>query len=341
MTLSPSATFTLGDLRYDSHAAELTVTLALLPGVNSFQVDLPAAANVSCQPGDPARLDLDGGEGATTVLVGTVRGVRRGLQRTRVTAADASADLAAHRSASTFVGQSGADVVARLADEAGVTVGDNDLDLALGAYTADQRRTAAEHVAALADLGGALAGVDADNRLALRARPAGPADTALLYGRELISYDARDGATLAPPVLIGNGPAGSPDAPDALRPTVGSLPDGAPAPGAAARWLPSAVLRTPGVAVAAGQAAAQAQAGKARRLRARGFLLPTLRPGMVVEVQSVPEPLGDATWLLTRVVHRLRPHDGGTTILEGETLGTGGGLPGLLASAVAAVGSLL
>src|SRR5581483_8916713 len=123
------------------------------------------------QPGDPARLDVDGGEGAETVLVGTVRSVRRGFARTRVVAADASADLCALRSVSTFVGQAGGDVVARLCDEAGVTVGDNDLDLPLAAYAADQRRTVAEHVAYLAGLGGALATVDADNRLALRLRP--------------------------------------------------------------------------------------------------------------------------------------------------------------------------
>src|SRR5581483_10418988 len=118
MSLAASASFTLGDKRYDSHAAELAVTLALLPGVSSFRVDLPAAADVTCQPGDPARLDVDGGEGAETVLVGTVRSVQRGFARTRVVAADASADLCALRSVSTFVGQAGGDVVARLCDEA-------------------------------------------------------------------------------------------------------------------------------------------------------------------------------------------------------------------------------
>jgi hypothetical protein len=342
MTLAPSASFTLGDLRYASHAAELSVTLATLPGVSSFRVDLPAAAEVTCQPGDPARLDLDGGEGSQTVLVGSVRAVTRRFGTTHVVCADAGADLAALRSASTFVGQAGSDVIARLADEAGVTVGDNDLDLPLAAYAADQRRTVAEHLAYLAGLGGALALVDADNQLVVRLRPDGPADTALLYGRELLELDVRDVALPAPLVPIGDGPAGSSDAPDALRPTLTPLPDGAPAPGASARWQASAVLRTPGVAVAAGEAYAKAQSGAARRLRARGFLLPALRPGMVIEIQSLPDAFGAATFLLTRVTHRIRPRDAGSTILEGEALGAAaGGLPGLLASAVSAVGSLL
>jgi hypothetical protein len=341
MTLSPSSSITLGDLTYDSHATLLSVTLSVLPGVNSFSVDLPAAATVNCQPGDPARLDLNGGEGATRVCVGTVRSIRRGFSTTRVTAADASADLASLRSAATFIGQSGADVVARLADESGVSVGDNSLDLPLGAYAADQRRTAAEHVAYLAGLGGALAVVDADNRLAVRLRPSGPADLALLYGRELVTCEVRNFPVGASVVPIGNGPAGSADAIDALRPTATPLPDAATAPGPKARWFSAPVLRTPRAAVAAGDAYQKAGAGAGHRLRARGFLLPQLRPGMVIEIQSLPGSFADGTWLLTRVTHRLRAVDAGSTVIDAESLAAASGLPGLLASAVAAVGGLL
>lgn len=341
MSLSPSCSITLGDLRYDSHALELSVTLSVLPGVNSFRVDLPATVTVSCQPGDPARLDVDGGEGVVTVLVGTVRAVNRSFRSIRVTAADAGADLASLRSAVTATGQAGADVVARLADEAAVTVGENALDLPLSAYTTHQGRTASEHVAYLAGLGGAYAVVDADNTLALRVRPSGPADLALLYGRELIECDVRDFPIRAAAVPIGNGPAGSADAPDALRPTAGPLPDGSPAPGRDARWIAAPVLRTPATAQKAAESYARARAGTGRRLHARGFLMPALRPGMAIEIQELPGAFGDGAWLLTRVVHRLRPHDAGTTIIDGESLAAPSGLPGLGAAALAAVGSLL
>jgi hypothetical protein len=341
MSLAPSCSITLGDLRYDGHALELLVTLSVLPGVNSFRVDLPVTTTVTCQPGDPARLDVNGGDGQTTVLAGTVRSVSRSLSRVRVTAADAGADLASVRPVITVTGQSGADVIARLAEEAGVTVGDHDFDLPLGAYTTQQGRTASEHVAYLAGLGGAVAMVDADNTLAVRARPSGPADQALLYGRELVECEVRDYPVRAARVPIGNGPSGQADAPDALRPTAGPLPEEAAAPGRDARWVAAPVLRTPKVAVAAGEAYAKAQGGAARRLRARGFLLPALRPGMAIEIQELPGSIADGAWLLTRVVHRLRPHDAGTTTLEGESLAPPAGMPGLLASAVAAVGSLL
>jgi hypothetical protein len=101
------------------------------------------------------------------------------------------------------------------------------------------------------------------------------------------------------------------------------------------------VLRTPKVVLAAGDAYAKAQAGVGRRLRAHGFLQPALRPGTVVEIQQLPGAFADGTWLLTRVVHRLRPYDAGTTTFESESLAAAAGAPGLLASAVAAVGSLL
>lgn len=341
MSLAPSCRITLGDLRYDSHALDVSVTLAVLPAVNSAQVELPSAVTVSCQPGDAATVELDGGEGRTTVLTGTVRAIDRGLSRIRVTVADAGADLSDLRPTITTTGQAGADVVGRLADEAGVTLGDRALDLPLAAYAAHQARTAAEHVAYLAGLGGALAVVDADNTLALRARPEGPATVALLYGRELTECRVHDAPVRTSRVPIGSGPAGNTSAPDALRPTAGPLPEDATAPGREARWVAAPILRTPAAAVSAGKAYAKAQGSAGRRLRARGFLMPALRPGMAIEIQELPGSIAYGAWLLTRVVHRLRPHDAGTTAIEAESLASASGLPGLAASAVAAVGSLL
>lgn len=341
MSLAPSCSLTLGDLRYDSHALDLSITLCVLPGVNSASIHLPVTTTVRCQPGDPALVEVDGGEGKTTVLTGTVRAIVRGLSHVQVTVADAGADLCALRPAFTATGQAGADVVSRLADDAGVTLGDCALDLPLGAYAAHQARTTAEHVAYLAGLGGAVAVVDADNTLALRARPDGPADRALLYGRELLECTVRELPVRAVRVPIGSGPAGNTSAPDVLRPTTGPLPEDAAPPGAAARWVAAPILRTPGAAVAAGEAWAKAQGSAGRRLRARGFLMPALRPGMAIEIQEVPGSIADGAWLLTRVVHRLRQDDAGTTLIEGESLAAASALPGLAARAVAAVGSLL
>jgi hypothetical protein len=341
MSLAPASSFTLGELRYDSHAVELVATLGVLPAVDSFRVRLPSGADVRCSPGDPALLELDGGEGKTTVLTGKVRGVKRGFDVTDVTAADAGADLAAVRPAATYDGIAAQDVIAALASEAGVSVGVTDLDLPLAAYATHQRRTSAEHVAYLARLGGGMACVDGDGSLTIRQRPSGPADAALLYGRELLRCEIRScpGADVAQ-VTVGNGAAGTADAPDALRPSADVLPGDAPAPGPAAIWEPAAILRTPKTAVAASNAAADAFAAGGKRLRALCFLLPSLRPGMCIEIQSLPDALGGGRWLLTRVVHRLRRNSAGTTVLEAESADA---TPhtSLLGAALSALGSVL
>jgi hypothetical protein len=62
---------------------------------------------------------------------------------------------------------------------------------------------------------------------------------------------------------------------------------------------------------------------------------------MVIEIQSLPGSFADGTWLLDPGRPCMRPHDAGTTTLEGESLAPAHGLPGVQASAAAAVGGLL
>ena len=200
-----------------------------------------------------------------------------------------------------------------------MTVGDVDVDLDLPAYVAHPGRTAAEHVAELAKLGGALAFSDADGRLQVMARPSGPPSSALLYGREIIDYSSGDFETPnAQRFAIGSGPAGSASAPDALRPSLDVLPSSAADGGPGVLRCPVPMLRTPTAAADASTALQTANAARGRRLRARCFLLPALRPGDVVEVQSLPDGLAGGPWLLTRVVHELRPGSGGRTLLEAD-----------------------
>src|SRR5205085_954461 len=106
--------------------------------------------------------DVDGGEGSKTVLKGKVRTIRRNLDRISVTVADAAAGLAALRPSATYEKQSAAQVIKKLVSDASVQTGDVDIDLGLPAYVAHPGRTAAEHIAMLAALGGAIAYSGAD-----------------------------------------------------------------------------------------------------------------------------------------------------------------------------------
>jgi hypothetical protein len=341
MSLAPAASFVLGNLKYDTHATEITATLGLLPCVDRFHVRLPARARLDAAPGDPATLELDGGEGAATVLTGTVAWIRRELLESEVVGADGGAALAALRPAATHEKQSAKDVIRTLAGDAGVDVGSIDVDLPLAVYVGHQARTAAEHIAYLADLGGATARLDGEGRLDVTRVPEGPADLALRYGREILGIAER--SRPAPSVrrfAIGNGPAGSASAPDALRHSATPLPGDAADPGAGAVWSAHAVLRTPAAAVTASRAADARAAAAAKTITCRCFLLPALRPGTVVEIQDLPAGLSAGPWLVTRVQHRLDPAEGGHTVFDARHAGADL-LAGLLGALAGAVGGLL
>lgn len=341
MSLTPTATITLGNLRYSEQAIAVAVTLTTLPGVNTFTVTLPAEVRLDAVPDDDGILELDGGEGTETVMTGKVRSLRRGLLTTEVSVGDASVDLARLRPGKTFEKQSAKDVIRGLAGEVAVSVDVLDVDVPLAAYVAHQDRTAAEHIAYLSRLGGAIAAVNGDGKLRVMPWPEAQAEQALRYGRELLAYEVREQPGPAVRhLVIGHGSAGSADAPDALRPSLGPLPSDAPAIGKDAIWQPAAVLRTPKAATTASTAADIIAGAQAKRVRARCFLLPKLRPGTVIEVQDLPHNLSGGPLLVIRVTHRFKPGTGGTTVFEGVS-SEGGGLGGLLAAALGAVGGLL
>ncbi len=338
MSLTPSATVVLGSLRYEAQIAGIAATLVPLPGVNSCTVIFPAGVKLTAVPGDDASLELDGGDGRELVMTGKVRRIRRALLRTEVTVADAGEDLARFRPRATFERQNARDVIRSLSSAAGAEAASLDIDLPLASYVAHQRRTAGEHIANLAKLAGAAANVNAEGALEVLPVPAQP-EVALLHGREVIDCHSDASATPeAARFMIGNGPAGAADEPGALRHSLKPLPGNAPKSGAAAIWAAAPILRTPAAALTASQAADADAAAGASRVTARCFLQPILRAGMVAEIQGLPNDLAGGPWLLTRVVHRLDPHTGGTTAFEGVSAKAGGGL---FASALSDAGSFL
>jgi hypothetical protein len=340
MSLAPKASIVLGSEQFDTHAVRVTAQLAPLPGIGSFRAVFPALTQISASAGDDASLDLDGGEGNERVLTGTVRVVRRGIRQTEVIVADASFALAELRPATTYRNRSADDVIKALASDAGITV-DSDVGLPMAAYVADQRRTAAQHIALLASLGGAVARVNGDGELEVNRPVAAMPDVAMKYGREIIACDISTGAApAAKRIHTGSGPAGSAMAPNALRPTNEPLPSGASDPGSGAIWMPFAILRTPTAASTAGAAADVAAASAATRIRASAFLIPALRPGLVVDVQDLPGAMSGGPWMLTRVTHTLDARDGGRTMFEGEQASSLD-LAALAGAALSAIGGLL
>lgn len=337
MTLALAHVLTLGSLRYDTHAAAIEVALAWLPRGGSAMVRLPAAVRFEAAAGDPAELKLDNGEAVETVLTGTVVSVRRHIDAIDVTIADAGGALARLRPSASFERQTAKGIVRKLATDASVTAGTLDIDLDLPVYVAHPARTAAEHIARLADWGGSLAMVDADGSLAIRAVPEGPAERALRHGREVVAV-AHCASEPANPgqFRIGAGPAGNASAPDALRPSPDPLPGNVADGGAGVQRIAIPALRTPAAATGASSAASAATARSGSRLELDCFLLPAIRPGQVIEVQDLPDNMPTGPFLVRAVEHRVGKARGRTRILA-EALTP----PDLLGALLGAVGGLL
>lgn len=101
-TLLPSCVATLGGQQWTSQVLTLDVLLAAAPLVGAATVRLPAVSPVEASPGDPAIIELDGGEGSGTVFTGTVSGISREFACTAVHAVDAAGLLARYRPATTY-----------------------------------------------------------------------------------------------------------------------------------------------------------------------------------------------------------------------------------------------
>ena len=337
MTLQPSVSATLGNLRYDTHAVRCTASLGLFPRGSTAEIHLPFGVRFEAAPGDEATLDINGGEGAKTILTGKVRTVRRTLDAIVVTVTDAAGALGSFRPAATFEKQSASQIIKKLASDVAVTPGSIDVALDLAAYVAHPGRTASEHIADLARLGNAIAMTGTDGRLNVVPRPSGQPTAALKYGREIISYDvSKEAVVNGSRFVIGFGPAGSTSAVDALRPSVESLPSDASDGGAGVRRYPTPVLRTPSEARAGSKALQASAAAQSERLIASGFLLAALRPGDVIEVQELPAGLSAGPWMLVRVNHTIE-RGAGSTHLEATTAATSS----LLGNVLGAIGGLL
>lgn len=330
--LAQSAVVRFGNLRYDSHTVAVDAELELLPGSSEIRCVLPAQVRVDAVAGDPAEVTLGNGETEARVLTGTVRGIARSPGGTEITAVDGAARLAHARPADTYQSKAPGDVIRALAGTVGATVG----RLALSPepfpyYAATQERTAAEHVAVVAQLGGGLAAIDGDGRLNAFLRPVPPADAALRYGRELLDAEIRDEPPDADVAVIGAGAAATAGDPRALQPAADALSGNADAAGTDLVWVSMPALRTPGSREAAAREVRARRGARARRLFALCWLQPHLRPGMLLEIQDLPPGFSGGPWLLTSVAHRL-DRSGGYTRLVG--VGGGADAGGLLAGAL-------
>jgi len=340
--LSPGYTLTLGSQQWKEQLLRIELSLAAAPSLDSLSAWLPAAAPLSAAVGDPAALTLNSGETEKPVFAGAIAAILRSLDGIHVTALNAGGDLAQYRPAVTYEQVTAGRVARYLCHDAGVDVGDVADGVSILYYVADPSRTALDHIARVCGWSGAMARVSADNRLESIVVDATQADVALRYGREIHSIENRKfPAPITSFTVAGESGVGDTSSPDAFRSSIdffaGNRPDG---PSRAARWRSEPALRTAEAAGTAGAAHQRAYSSTRERGRLTAFLQPELRPGTIVEVQSLPDGLPSGPLVVYRVMHvvgtrgavtRADFHKGGDSFdprtLLGSLLGAAGGLP--------------
>jgi len=338
MLPTPEISVILGNLQYDSHVFAAQVTRAMLPAPNTARLMFPAAVSIEVVPGDNAQLTVTAGDNATVVLTGKVHTIEHRPHHTVVTLTDGTYDLCQYRPSATFEKQNAMTIAQTLAADVQLQVGTVAIDLNLPQYAAHQKRTAAEHIAELARFSDGFALVDGDGKLQVNNWSDGPADAAIKYGRDLMDFSFTQHHPLGAVALIGNGPSGSADAPNALRHDTGQLPESVAAPGKGVKWQAHPILRTP-------SAVQTAQSGITRERNQRvgqallvGLLRPDFVPGMKLEIQGVPAPNVGSTWVLTQVQHELVHGSYAKTTLHAREDARA---EDLLGSVLGAVGGLL
>ncbi len=303
MLATPLIQVTLGNLRYDSHVFAAQISRALLPATNNARLMFPAVVDIEAEPGDAAELLLGAGDSSEVVLTGTVTRIERHPNHTLVVLSDGSYALNQYRPGSTFERQNCASIAKALAAAVQLAVGSVSIDLSVPQFAAHQKRTAAEHIARLAELSDGYAYIDGAGRLQVVAWSDGPADAAIKYGRDLFDYSFAKQPNRSAVAPVGNGPSGSADAPDALRPGAGSLPESLPDPGADNIWQAQPMLRTPAAVQTAHKGINRVRSQSSGQARLVGLLRPDFYPGIKLEIQDVPSVSGN--WIVTQLTHEI------------------------------------
>lgn len=336
MTLLTAATVTLERLQYTVQIRSVQAELSVLPGINFVDVLIAAGVDVEATPGSAATVELDGGDGAATVITGTVAGVERSNLGTIVTVVDGGAALAAMRPSETYSGMLATQIIMQLADAAGVATSLVVATTQTAAYVADPRRTGAEHVAALAERAGGVAAFDADGRLGVMPWPIGLPTAAMRRDREFTSLTVASHQPQHEVALVGSGGSGVALSPDAWVLSTEAV-TGADDPGSGRSWQADPVLRTSTDVDLANESLTSRRAAATRRLGAECWLQPGRRPGDVVQIQQTDHPDEEGPWLITHVRHELA-WDCSRSVLTGVAAGD---TTSLLGDLVGAIGGLL
>jgi len=284
--------------------------------------------------GDSGTISLGYGDSEARPVIGaTIDGIGRAIDGSRrITAVSGAAALSRLRVNQGFEQQSAGDIVADLADQAGVETGTLESGADFPFLALDDRGNAWEHIAALALKSGYLACFTAEGKLHFGPWPDGQPVQTFNYGDDILALEVRDRTPAVAGVrMIGAGAAGS-QGKDAwawlLKDPAAATADAGD--GTAPRLIADPALRS----AEAARGSAEARARAAGLMASAGTLLvagaPSVSPTGLIAVSGAPDSALDGSYLVRRVRHGYSKAGGFATRIDicrpVEADGGGGGL---------------
>lgn len=286
----------------------------------------------------PAVAVADGGgislgyedDAAALVFTAVVDRVYFTIHGTRcIEAVNGSSALSRLRINQSYEQQSAGDIVSDLASQAGVETDSVESGMDLPFYVIDDRRSAWEHIALLAQLCGYAAYFSTENKLCFGALSAGQAVQTFTYGVDILALEAIQAESPAGTfVVVGEGAAGS----QGEAAWSWLIKDPASVTAEAGSGQGRKVITAPSLRSAqAVQSAADGLAAAAQRKVNTGRIVtagaPAVTVGAAVEIADLPEDALNGTCLVMRVVHAFSKQSGFISRIDFCKPGGGGGLP--------------
>lgn len=304
------------------------------PWVDAATVYVASARGPASAPGDAGGIKAGYADASSdAIFTGSVETVRHGLDGvTRVGAATGAAALARLRINQGYEQQTAGDIVRNLASQVSVETDAVEDGASYPFYALDDRRSAWDHVAALARSHGFRAFFSPDGKLNFKPVEAGQPVQTFTYGEDVLALELTSAVPAAGGVtVIGEGAAGSNGA-DAWS---WLLKDASPATAQAGDGAPPILRADASLRSAdAARSAAEAVVAAVRGATLSGWLLtagaPAVAAGSTIEIAGAPQQALNGVCLVDRVVHRFAKSGGFTTRIffrqAGAGSGAGGGL---------------
>ena len=317
-----------------------SVESGFAPWVDAAEIYAASAQGPAAAVGDAGSIKAGYDDSSSDLIfTGQVGAVRYGIEGiTRFSASTGAATLARLRLNQGYEQSTAGDIVNDLAQKASVDTDSVEDGASYPYYAVDDRRTAWEHIAALARNNGFAAFFSPEGKLNFKPVEAGQPVSTFNYGADVLALQVTSGVPAAGQVtVVGEGAAGSngSDAWNWLLKDASSVKSQS-GQGDPQKLVTDASLRSS----AASQTAADSIAATAGAAALSGWILTpgasAVAAGSTIEIAGAPQDALNGTCLVERVQHRFSKRGGFTSLIffTQSGAGAGGGLAGGLLSAV-------